>query len=146
MNTKEAAERFITDISDDLAGLQSFDVMEMYREILSYGKTPDSLSMDEMNEDNRVKGCASEVHIRVDLREQRVYIRTYSNSQIIKGILHIICETFNGLPAHDFLQHADSLMAIFLKKIDVHSTLTPTRTNSIGTIMSMIHASVEQQL
>ncbi len=143
LNTIEEARDYITEITEQLAQWQAFDAMEMYGEIIALGKNSDTLPPDEVSDELRVKGCASEVYIEVSKRSDKLFLRTRANSQIVRGIVSILKNAFDGLPANDFLNHADELVSLLLKKIDIQKTLTPTRTNSIGTILAMIKSGLK---
>lgn len=84
--------------------------------------------------DNRVQGCVSQVHVSAKLEAGKVYYTGDSDSQLVKGLVALLIQGLNGLPASDILDVNPS----FIQETGLNVSLTPSRANGFYNIFQMM--------
>lgn len=127
-------------IRDDLAFLDDWE--ERYRYIIDLGKTLEPLSESEHSEENKVRGCASQVWLvhRLDREGNappRLYYRGDSDAHIVKGLVALALALFSG-------KTADAILATdaqaFFAEIGLKDHLTQQRSNGLASMVETIKA------
>lgn len=138
------ARHDIAAIADDLAFLDDWE--DRYRYIIDLGKTLDPLTPAEHNEDNRVRGCASQVWL-VSSKERegdgpvRLNFRGDSDAHIVKGLVALAIALFSGKTADDIT--ATDAQAFFAR-IGLKEHLTQQRSNGLASMIARIKAEARQ--
>lgn len=130
----------LSQIREDLAFLDDWE--DRYRYIIDLGKTLDPLSEAEHAEENKVRGCASQVWL-VDRLEQegdappRLYYRGDSDAHIVKGLVALALALFSG-------KTPDAILATdaqaFFAEIGLKEHLTQQRSNGLASMVATIKA------
>lgn len=96
--------------------LQSFlnDDELIYDYIMSRKKDLIILPEEERNSNNKINGCMSVVHITVDKGLEGTLLKGYSDSEIISGILGIICVIIRQDKDPHYDSYADVLESLKL--------------------------------
>lgn len=123
--------------------IDNFDLLEdwedRYRYVIELGKTLPPLPEDEKNEDNRVRGCASQVWVVTDVdrsgAEPRLTFRGDSDAHIVKGLVALILTIYSGHTAKEIL-NIDAL-DIFAS-LGLKDHLTPQRSNGVRSMVERI--------
>lgn len=85
-------------------------------------------------DDNRIRGCVSVVWMTRELREGRCYFQGEAESPVVRGLIALLCEFFNGAtPAEILATEADPLAAL-----DLTRNLSPTRRNGLAATRAAI--------
>lgn len=121
----------------------NFDLLEdwedRYRYVIELGKTLDPLPDSAKTEDNRVKGCASQVWVLTEIDrsgpEPRLTFRGDSDAHIVKGLVALILTVYSGHTAREILD-IDAL-AIFAS-LGLKDHLTPQRSNGVRSMVERI--------
>ena len=82
---------------NDLRALD--DRMARYKYLLSYTDCMNELSEEECTQDNKLRGCVSDVWISITLDDGIMHLRASSDALIIKGLLGAICAIVDGREA-----------------------------------------------
>jgi len=108
---------------------------DKYRLILRLGKSlphmDDALKLDNV----LLNGCESNVWFYSVFIDDKLQLTVYSDAKIIRGLISIISEAFNGLTLQE-IQLFDCLG--FMEKLGLLSHLSPSRGNGIRAIISTI--------
>ena len=104
-----------------------FDSMERYELLFEYAKkNPNSLSMEEWNEENQVLGCQSRAHVECMLDENGNFLlKTGADAQIVQGLMAITAIAVNGLSSFE----VSKLSPNYVEEMGLKSSLTPSRAN-----------------
>jgi cysteine desulfuration protein SufE len=117
------------------------DWEERYRYLIEIGRDLSPLADSEKTEENRVKGCASQVWLVTEsdpAQEARVIrFRGDSDAHIVRGLVALTLLAFSGKTAEAIL--ATDLFAIF-ERIGLSQHLTPQRSNGVRAMVERIRA------
>lgn len=115
------------------------DWEDRYRYLIELGKTLPPLSAEEMNEDNRVKGCASQVWVVTSVDHSGVEpvlsFRGQSDAHIVKGLVALTLALYSGRTAREIL----TIDALDLyRRLGLQDHLTPQRSNGVRSMVERI--------
>ena len=132
------SDRDIAAITDDLAFFDDWE--DRYRYIIDLGKTLAPLTAEEHCEDNKVRGCASQVWLvssrtRDDSGAVRLSFRGDSDAHIVKGLVALVIALFSGRTPADILT-TDA--QAFFEEIGLKSHLTLQRSNGLASMVQRI--------
>ena len=130
-------------ITDNFEMLDEWD--DRYRYLIELGKMLGHLPDAEKNEDNRVRGCASQVWVvteidrtstaQGDAAEPRLIFRGDSDAHIVKGLVALILAIYSGHTAKEIL--ATDALAVF-SRLGLGEHLTPQRSNGVRSMIERI--------
>ncbi|MFC3303499.1 SufE family protein [Parvularcula lutaonensis] len=123
------------DIAADFAFIDDWD--EKYRYIIDLGKNLPELSEAERSEDNKVRGCASQVWLVFDQTDPVVAFRGDSDAAIVKGLVALMISLFSG-KSKDEVRALDAEAK--LAEIDLREHITPQRSNGVASMIKRIKA------
>ena len=103
----------------------SNDPKRKYEYILWLGKKLNSPSEDLIISENKVKGCVSEVFVKGNLIDGKIYWEGYSDALITKGLLSFLINGLNALSPKDIVD----LNKNFIDETGLNKSLTPSRSN-----------------
>jgi len=108
---------------------------EQFRHILRLGKN--TLPMDEVLRIDEVllSGCESKVWFYGKIVDNQLVLNVYSDAKIVRGLITIISEAFNGLTPTQ-CQSFDCIS--FLEQLGLMSHLSPSRGNGIRAIITEV--------
>ncbi len=127
----------IVDLLDAFALMDDWE--ERYRYVIELGKALPGLSEADKTEENRVKGCTSQVWL-VENRSGDAAdpILTYqgdSDAHIVRGLVAIVMAFYSGRPASEIAK-ADAL-ALF-QELGFGQHLSPQRSNGLRSMVERI--------
>lgn len=101
---------------------------DKYKLIIERGKHLPPLPENYRTEENKVKGCQSQVWLFAELNsDQSITYYADSDAVIVKGLVSMLVEIYSGANVKDIL----STDAFFLKEIGLNAHLSPSRTNGL---------------
>ena len=133
----------IYEVIETFAMLDAWE--DRYRYLIDLGRTLSGLSEEERNEQNRVRGCASQVWVVTD-REQRgedtvLSFRGDSDAHIVKGLVALVLAFYSGLSAKEILERD---LAPLFKQLGLSEHLTPQRANGVRAMVERIRQDARQ--
>jgi cysteine desulfuration protein SufE len=117
------------------------DWEERYRYLIEIGRDLAPLEDAEKTEENRVKGCASQVWVVTEPEgageARRIRFRGDSDAHIVRGLVALTLLAFSGKTPEAIL--ATDLFGIF-GRIGLSAHLTPQRSNGVRAMVERIRA------
>jgi cysteine desulfuration protein SufE len=118
---------------------QDFDLLgdweARFEHILTLAKTLAPLNDSDRTDDTRVRGCASQVWLVPEWRDQRLYFRGDSDAHLVKGLLALMLEIYSGrTPQEIFAAKPAEVFA----RLGLSGVLTPQRSNGLAALAEKI--------
>jgi|SaaInlStandDraft_4_1057021.scaffolds.fasta_scaffold93058_1 cysteine desulfuration protein SufE len=126
---------YLKKISEELNFLEGSD---KYHALMEYGEDIENFDISLKTDENMVTGCTSEVYIHAIKKKDRIYLKGFSGSHIVRGYLAIQLKALSGLTADEIINNSDECLQKFVNDTDIKATLTPTRANAFGNIFNKI--------
>lgn len=101
------------------------------------------LPADQWTDDTRIRGCQSEAHVKIGLKEGLVHMVGAADAKLVQGLMGVLSIAIEGLtPAQAVLVPVD-----FAEEMGLLNSLTPSRSNGFRNmydkVMDEIRTSVE---
>jgi cysteine desulfuration protein SufE len=128
----------LDDIIADFALIDDWE--ERYRYVIELGRSLPALPESARTEENRVRGCASQVWLQTNVArngagEPALDFRADSDAHIVRGLIAILLALYSGRTAREIL--ATDAMAAFAK-LGLIEHLTPQRSNGVRSMVERI--------
>lgn len=121
-------------IESDFAFLDDWE--ERYRYIIDLGSQLTDLPAEMRTEETRVRGCASQVWITLDVGpDGRMTLCGDSDAQIVRGLIAIVLSLYQGKTAAEIASvDPDAALAA----LDLSGHITPQRANGVASMIERI--------
>lgn len=128
----------LQDILDDFALLDEWE--DRYRYLIELGRTLEPLPEAAHNEQNKVRGCASQVWLETKTTRDadgapRLHFRGDSDAHIVRGLVALTLAIFSDRTAAEILD-ADALGVY--RDLGLSEHLTPQRSNGVRAMVERI--------
>lgn len=128
----------IDEIVEDFALIDDWE--ERYRYVIELGRALSGLPESAKTEDNRVRGCASQVWLEtlVDRNvaaEPVLSFNADSDAHIVRGLIAILLTLYTGRTAREILD-VDAMAAF--GRLGLNEHLTPQRSNGVRSMVERI--------
>lgn len=120
------------DIVKDFKKFESWE--GKYEHLISIGKKWPALPAENQIEDLKVKGCQSQVWIKSELKEGKVFFQGDSDALLVKGLVALVLSIYSGETPQDILKFEPN----FLKEIGLDSGLSPSRSNGLFSMIKQV--------
>ena len=110
------------------------DPKQKYEQLLWYAKKLPAMPETAKNDNNKVKGCVSQVYITANLKDGKVFYQGDSDAQLVKGLVAFLIEGLNELPPAEIIQ----IEPDFIEDTGLKVSLTPSRANGFFNIFQMM--------
>ena len=107
------------------------------RQIMLAGKVLSTLPEHERAESNYVKGCESDVWLKITMLNDQITVRAFSPSKIIRGVLAIIIEKAETLTLSELV---DFDFEAYLSEIGMQRYLSESRGNGVTQVVKAIQS------
>ena len=119
--------------------IEDFEIFENDMEskllyLMDLGKKLPILNDCYKTDENKIKGCQSQVWVIYNYDDEKMYITADSNTETIKGLLYLIITLFSGESPEHIHQHNIS----FFEKIGMSQFISSQRTNGLYSIIKQI--------
>lgn len=112
------------------------DPKRRYEQLLWLAKKLEDFPAEAKTEDNKVKGCVSQVYVIASLEDGKMHYLGESDAQITKGLVAFLIRGMNGLTPQEVVD----LSPDFIKETQLDVSLTPSRANGFYNIFKMMQA------
>ncbi len=107
---------------------------DKYAHIIALGRKVMPYPEEHRTDDNKVRGCQSQVWLHAELHDGRVMFSGDSDAAIVKGLVALALEVYSGRTPQEIMQTEPE----FMKKIGLDTHLSPTRTNGFASMIKKI--------
>ena len=123
------AVQTIQDIEDEIVDEFSlFDNWEdKYEYIIDLGKRLEPLSSEYKIDENKIKGCQSQVWLVADEHDGRIFFKADSDAVIVRGLVSMLIRVLSGHAPQEII---DAKLN-FINKIGMTTHLAQTRSNGL---------------
>jgi len=108
--------------------------VDRYQYIIDMGRNLSSLSDDEKIEENRIKGCQSQVWFITELKNERLIFRAMSDAAIVSGLIAILLRIYSNKRPKDIIEAPIH----FIEALEFEQHLSPTRSNGLSSMLTAI--------
>lgn len=123
----------IDDLIDEFELLDDWE--ERYKYLIDLGRALPPLEDAERCEDNKVKGCVSQVWLILDDEDGRYVLRGDSDAHIVKGLVALLTRLYEGRTAEEALEVNPREV---LERIGLSEHLSPQRSNGLASMIGVI--------
>jgi cysteine desulfuration protein SufE len=116
-------------ILDEFSKFSSWE--ERYKRIIELGKTLQAFPEEHRIDQNKVRGCQSQVWMHAGLENGKVLYNIDSDAMIVKGLAAILHKTFSGHEPKDII----TAPMDFLEKIGLTQHLSQSRANGLAAMV-----------
>lgn len=107
---------------------------QKYEQLLWYAKKLPAMPESTKTEENKVKGCVSQVYVTASLEDGKVFYQGDSDAQLVKGLVGFLIEGLNDLSPEEIIQVEPD----FIEETGLKVSLTPSRANGFFNIFQMM--------
>ena len=127
----------IADIQAELvAEFEMFDDwMSRYEYVIDLGKQLPEFDAAWQTEENRIRGCQSQVWLHMEMQGEQLHIEGTSDAAIVKGLVAIVLRVYSDQRPQDILDAKPD----FIADIGFNDHLSPTRSNGLHSMLRTIY-------
>ena len=123
---------------------ETFDLLDnwedRYRYVIDLGKELDPLPEAARTEENKVRGCASQVWVETIHDGDVLRFRGDSDAHIVKGLVALILALYSGKTPQAIL---DTDASAVFRDLGLAEHLTPQRSNGVRSMVERIRRDAE---
>ena len=136
--------RSANEIQDEIVEEFAFfdDWMDRYQYLIDLGRRLPPLAEDELVDDNKIRGCQSQVWLVASQADGRLQFKAISDAAIVSGLIALLLRLYDGREPRDILDTP----ADFVDALALQSHLSPTRSNGLSSMLAAIRRFAEEAL
>lgn len=116
--------------------------MDRYQYLIDLGRQLPEFPAEAMTEENRLRGCQSQVWLVSEQRDGRMHYQATSDAAIVKGLIAVVLRVYDGRRAEEIVDAEPSFIAAL--GFDEH--LSPTRSNGLLSMLKSIRRRAAEAL
>ena len=121
---------------------KSEDPKRKYEYILWLGKKLKEADRKILIEENKVKGCVSEVFVKATINSRKLFWEGYSDALITKGLLAFLISGLSDLTPNEVVE----IDKKFIEDTGLKASLTPSRSNGFLNILLKMQSQANEFL
>ena len=110
------------------------DWMDRYQYLIDLGRRLPEFPEELRTEENRIRGCQSQVWFVADKKDGRLEFRAVSDAAIVSGLIALLLRLYSGRYPQDILDTPPD----FVTALQLESHLSPTRSNGLSSMLQAI--------
>ena len=110
------------------------DWMDRYQYLIDLGRRLPPFPEELRTEENRIRGCQSQVWFVAEQKDGRLYFQAVSDAAIVSGLIAVLLRLYNGRYPQDILDTPPD----FVEALQLQSHLSPTRSNGLSAMLEAI--------
>ena len=122
----------VIQIKEEFESLSSWE--DRYAHIIRLGKTLPKLPEEHRLEENKIRGCQSQVWLFPELVEGKIIFHADSDASIVKGIISLLVKVYSNATPDEIL----SLKPDWLDDIGLRQHLSMSRANGLSSMLKQI--------
>lgn len=111
------------------------DWMSRYEYVIDLGKQLPEFPEEWKTEENKIKGCQSQVWLNIQMRDGKMHIDGNSDAAIVSGLVAIVLRVYSDQSPQDILDAKPD----FIADIGFTDHLSPTRSNGLHSMLRTIY-------
>lgn len=116
------------------------DWMGRYEHLIDLGRELPEFPEDWRTDDNKIRGCQSQVWFHTSIEDGRMRFRGISDAAIVSGLIAVLIRVYGDRHPQDILDSAPD----FIGEIGFDEHLSPTRSNGLHAMLSALYARAER--
>ena len=125
METVQTIQETEDEIVDEFSLFDSWE--DKYEYIIDLGKKLKTLEPEFKTEENKIKGCQSQVWLVANENNGRIYFKADSDAVIVKGLVSMLIRVLSGHKPDEII----NAKLDFINKIGMTTHLAQTRSNGL---------------
>jgi len=109
--------------------------MDRYQYIIDLGRQLPDFPESDRTEDNKIKGCQSQVWFTVRKSGDRLQFRAISDAAIVSGLIALLIRVYSGASAEQILNTQPE----FITAIGLQQHLSATRANGLHAMLQAVN-------
>lgn len=118
------------------------DWMDRYQYLIDLGRRLPEFPEEQRTEDNRIRGCQSQVWFVAEEKDGRLEFRAISDAAIVSGLIALLLRLYSGRYPQDILDTPPD----FVTALQLESHLSPTRSNGLSSMLKAIRGFAAEAL
>ncbi len=110
------------------------DWMDRYQYLIDMGRRLPEFPEELRNDDNRIRGCQSQVWFVAARNGDRLEFQAISDAAIVSGLIALLLRIYSGRTPRDILDTP----ADFVAALGLESHLSPTRSTGLASMLEAI--------
>ena len=110
------------------------DWMDRYQYLIDLGRRLPEFPEELRTEENRIRGCQSQVWFVADKKDGRLEFRAISDAAIVSGLIALLLRLYSGRSPQDILDTPPD----FVTALQLESHLSPTRSTGLSSMLQAI--------
>lgn len=110
------------------------DWVDKYQYIIDLGRRLPEFPDSQRTEDNRIKGCQSQVWFTTRKRGERLEFHAISDAAIVSGLIALLLRVYSGRKPADIVATPPE----FVEALQLEQHLSPTRSNGLSSMLAAI--------
>lgn len=105
-----------------------------YAKIIEIGRSLSPMPESKKTEENKVRGCQSQVWLSASYQSGKVIFEADSDAQIVKGLIAVLLRVYNQRTTKEIL----STPPDFIERLGLNTNLSQARTNGLVSMIKQI--------
>ncbi len=110
------------------------DWMDRYQYLIDMGRRLPEFPEELRNDDNRIRGCQSQVWFVATQNDDRLEFQAISDAAIVSGLIALLLRIYSGRKPQDILDSPPD----FVAALGLESHLSPTRSTGLASMLKAI--------
>ena len=116
--------------------------MDRYQYLIDLGRRLPALSESELVDDNKIKGCQSQVWFIAKQFDGRLTFRAISDAAIVSGLIALLLRIYSGRQPQEILDTPPG----FVTALGLEQHLSTTRSNGLSSMLKAIRVFAAEAL
>lgn len=118
------------------------DWMDRYQYLIDLGRRLPEFPESLRTEENRIRGCQSQVWFVAEENDGRLQFRAISDAAIVSGLIALLLRVYSDKRPQDILDTPPD----FVTALELQSHLSPTRSNGLSSMLKAIRGFAAEAL
>jgi cysteine desulfuration protein SufE len=118
------------------------DWMDRYQYLIDLGRQLPEFPEAEMTDENKIRGCQSQVWFLADMQGDRLHFQAVSDAAIVSGLIAVLLRIYSDRTPQDILDSPPE----FIAALGLEQHLSPTRSNGLASMVQAIHRFADEAL
>jgi len=116
--------------------------MDRYQYIIDLGRRLPEFPAAEKTDENKIKGCQSQVWFVADKAEGRLSFRAISDAAIVSGLIALLLRVYSNRSPEEIVATPTN----FVAALQLEQHLSPTRSNGLSSMLNAIQRFANEAL